>query len=418
MPRTLRALLLVVGLCGHVVLQALPAWKTIAKAPSGRDFASYYYALQVAHEGGNPYDTAALERVARAEHTRKQVHPFFYPPPFLATVYWALPLSLHTAYKASFWVNEVALGGCLALGTVYFGVPAWAMAALLWTWSPIPDNAWMGQANLWALLPALGGLALAERGRPKSGGVLVGLAAMMKMSPALFLLYWLIRRRWTAVGASVVTALALSVALLPLVDFAAQKEFYFQILPGFSKGDYHGLSVPISLPANHSIPDLFDRAFPSSSKLLSASAQHASSATAFALLAVWAWFAYRARSPDAALGALTCLMVAIPVYTYEHHLVFLLVAVGIAAGGVPSAARADWADQHRLRAAAWWIALVCAWFFLAWPLGWLRGAQSAFPDAWGWAFRESKTMAEALFFVLLLALSRLAPRATDVPTAA
>ena len=406
MSRALRALLLVVGLCGHVMLQAVPAWNSIHKAPSGRDFASYYYALQVAADGGNPYDTAAMEQVARGEHTRKQVHPFFYPPPFLAVVGWAKPLSLFAAYKASFWLNETALFGCLSIGVFYFGVPLWAVVALLWTWSPIPDNMWMGQANLWALFPALAGLALAERGRLKSGGVLVGLAAMLKMSPALFLLYWLIRRRWMAVGAAAVTAVVLSATMLPLVDLAAQKELYLTIPPGFSAGDYHGLSVPISLPANHSIPDLFDRAFPSSGRLLSDNARHASSLVALVLLAKWAWFAHKARSPNAALGALTVLMVAIPVYTYEHHLVFLLVAVGIAAGGVQAVAAEDWQAGRRNRAAMWWITLLLAWFFLAWPLGWLRGAQAEFPDGWGWAFRESKTMAEGAFFLLLLALSR------------
>ena len=409
MSRSLRAAVLLLGLAGHLFLQALPAWQSVSKASSGRDFASYYYALQVAADGGNPYDTAALEASARADRTRKQVHPFFYPPPFVGVVGWAHPLSLHDAYKGSFFLNELLLAGCLWLGVAYFAVPLWAVAALLCTWSPIPDNAWMGQANLLALFPALAGLALAERGRWGFGGVLVGLAAMLKMSPALFLLYWLFRRQWKAAAVAGCTAICLSVAALPLVNLAAQKQFYLDILPGFGAGDYHGLSVPISLPANHSIPDLYDRLFPTSGRLLSATARHAAGATAISLLAAWAWFAATARAAGPAVGALTFLMVAIPVYTYEHHLVFLLVAVGIAAGGVQEVAAADWRRGRRASAAGWWIVLVLAWFFLAWPLPWLRGVQATFPKEWEWLFRESKTVAEGAFFVLLLGLSRRLP---------
>ena len=105
MPRWLRALILAAGLVGHVFLQAAPAWKSINKASSGRDFASYYYAAQVAREGGNPYDTDALESAASAQHTRKKVHPFFYPPPFVGLMAWAPSLSLHDAYKVSFFLN-------------------------------------------------------------------------------------------------------------------------------------------------------------------------------------------------------------------------------------------------------------------------------------------------------------------------
>lgn len=459
MPPGLRALLLAVGLVGHVFLQAVPAWKSISKASSGRDFASYYYAAEVAREGGNPYDTDALELAARAQKTRKQVHPFFYPPPFVGVVAWAPSWSLHDAYKISFILNELALAGCLAVGVAWFSVPLWAVAALLCTWSPIPDNAWMGQANLWALLPALVGLGLVERSREVghqsstttrnqvAGGILVGLAAMLKMSPALFLLYWLIRRQWVPIAAACGTAIASSIAVLPLVDFAAQREFYLAILPGFSAGDYHGLSVPISLPANHSIADLYDRAFPNAGRLLSDEARRATAASAAALLAIWGWFAYRygrepmpvatnlglpnasegetgghspttRRSRVILLAALTFLMVVIPVYTYEHHLVFLVVAVGVAAGGVQAVAYDDWRAGRRTQATLWWLWLIAAWFFIAWPLPWLRGVQGEFPSSWGWLFRESKTMAEGAFFVLLLCLSGKLAKSQPVPPTA
>lgn len=373
---------LLLGLVLHLALQLRPAVDRVWNVRHGRDFASYYYAVQVAAEGHDPYVTARLDDAARRDRTRKTVNPYFYPPPFLLAMAWAIPLDLTTAYRVMLGLNELLLAGCLWLTWWRWKVASWAIALVLAAWSPIPDNAWMGQANLVALLPALAGLALADR-RPVLGGALVGVAAMFKMSPALFLGWWLLRRRWMPVAAAIAAAVALSVLALPLVGWEAQLRFYREVLPGFGVGDYHGLSVPISLPANHSIPDLFDRLWPGPNPTrLSDAAVLASRLVTVALLALWA-----ARVPrlDAgpALGALTVLMVVIPAYTYEHHLVFLLLPILVAVSRGP-----PWA----------WVPI---FFFLAWPLEWLRWTQKQLPALDGW-WRESKFLAEAGLFLLLL----------------
>jgi hypothetical protein len=380
-------LLLVLGVLFHLWFGLRPAWERVVESPSGRDFASYYYAVQVAADGGDPYDTDRMEAMARAEHTRGSVHPYFYPPPFLLTMAWALPLPLANAYVGMLVVNELLLAATVVLCLTGFGVAPWAVALLLATYSPIPDNAWMGQANLLALVPALLGLAMAPR-RPILGGVLVGVAGMLKMSPALFLLYWALKGKWRPVVAAVVTAIALSVATLPLVGLDAQLRFYTEILPGFSSGDYHGLTVPITLPANHSIPDLFNQLWPGPTKFrLSDAAQTGTLVATLAALALWA-FRFRGpatEDPDpAAIGALSVLMVVLPVYTYEHHLVFLLPALAIAATLRPGPA------------------VLIVGFFLAWPLDWLRGAQKAVPVL-APLLKESKFLAEVGLFALLLA---------------
>jgi alpha-1,2-mannosyltransferase len=371
---------LALGLALHLAFQLHPAWKQVKAAKHGRDFASYYYGLQVAWDGGDPYDTAALDAAAREDHTRKEVNPYFYPPPFLLGVAWARPLSLGDAARVMLGLNEALLAACLAVLVRAFSAPLWAVGLLLASYTPIPDNAWMGQANLLALLPALLGLALAPR-RPLTGGVLVGVAAMMKMSPALYLGYWLLRRQWRPAVAACVTAVGLSLATLPLVGPATQIRFYAEILPGFLRGDYHDLTVPISLPANHSIPDLWNLLWPGPTRTsLSGPAQWASKLCAVAALGAWAWRFRRPGEEAKAIGALTILMVVIPAYTYEHHLVFLLPAVLAAATLSP-----------------WFFV---AYFFLAWPLDALRWAQKALPGP-DWLFRESKFAAEVAFFLLL-----------------
>lgn len=380
-------LLLAIGLCAHLLFALRPAWEKVSTTRNGRDFASYYYAVQVAADGGDPYDNGALAARARAEKTRSEVHPYFYPPPFLLTMGWALPFSLPSAYKGMLLLNELLLFGCVGAAVRWYRVAPWAAAVVLGLYSPIPDNAWMGQANLLALLPMLVGLGVAER-RPVLGGVLVGFAAMLKMSPALFLVYWAMRGRWRSIGAAVATAIISSLVTLPLVGLQDQLRFYTEVLPGFPSGDYHGLSVPITLPANHSVADLWNTLWPGPSKFrLSLAAQRASLVSTLALLGAWAW-RFRKRSgeePDpAAVGALTVVMVVTPVYTYEHHLVFLMLAVMALLTLRPGPA-----------------ALLVA-FFLGWPLDWLRAVQKMLPEALGPLMRESKFLAELALYALLL----------------
>lgn len=391
MPLSRSHLLVLLGVLLHLVVQARPAAEAVWGSRHGRDFASYYYAVQVAADGGDPYATGRLDAAARADRTRKSVNPYFYPPPFLLGVTWALPLDLATAYRAMFVLNELLLLGCLWVLRRSFGVSLGAIVLLLATFTPIPDNLKMGQANLMALFPALLGLALVER-RPALAGLLVGTAAMLKMSPALFLLPWALQRRWTAVGAAVAAAVGWTVVSLPLVGLDAQLRFYTEVLPGFGRGDYHGLAVPISLPANHSIPDLFDRAWPGPTPTsLSDAAQRGSRLVTLGLLALWAWRFGRGRPGEPAalgLGALTVLMVIAPAYTYEHHLVFLL---------MPVLACATWAPP--------W-AFLPVYALLAWPLDWREWLTATFgAERAGW-WRESKFVAELLLMVLLAAWPR------------
>jgi alpha-1,2-mannosyltransferase len=382
---------------------------TVFAGGGGRDYATYHYAVQEAVAGGDPYDTAALGLRSAAEGTRKSVHPFFYPPPFLFSMLWAAPLSLMTAYRVFWAVNQLLLVGTLFALRRWFGPSLLLLAFVAATFSPIPDNAKMGQANLLVLLLAVAGLA-------RGSGGLVGAAAMAKMSPALYLVGWLSRREWRPVLTAGVTAIGLSLLALPLVPLETQRMFYLDILPGFSSGDYHGLKVKITLPANHSIPDLWNQLWPGpSGHALSPAAQRASSLSSLGLLGLLGLVGARTRGDADPLrlanlmGALTVLMLITPVYTYEHHLTLLILPV-VALG----------AAIERGRLGRGWVVLVLvAYFFVAWPLAWLRGLQDLVPLL-DWPLQESKFLGALL---LGLANARVAwspapPAAADQPARA
>ncbi|MBK9369501.1 MAG: DUF2029 domain-containing protein [Deltaproteobacteria bacterium] len=329
-------------------------WPVVKRERHARDFASYHYAVHAAAAGDDPYDAAILGELAQAEGTRKSVHPYFYPPPFLLTMLWALPLTLSEAYRLWFWADSAFFVGAVVAALRLIGPsPAaiWALAGLLLAFTPLRNNHLMGQANLPVLALMTAGLAAAEgpRRREVLGGALVGVAAMMKMSPGLLVAWWLARGRWRAAIVACVTAVLLTVLTLPLLGPALQLHFYRDVLPGFGSGDYHGLKVPLTLFGNHSLPNLWAQVFPAKDGLSSA-ARLASSVTNLGLVA--AGFAALRAPKDGlavanAVGALSCLMVVVPAYAYEHHLTFLVPAVlasaaALGAGRLPRLAWGPW----------------------------------------------------------------------------
>ncbi len=379
----------------YVGSQVLPSWEKVRSVKHGRDYATYHYAVQEALDGGDPYNKQALGRRAKAENTRRSVHPYFYPPPFLLLMLWTAPLSLAAGYKLFFWLNQGLLVVLMWCFSRWFSASLLSMAVIAATFSPLGDNAKMGQANLLVLLIATVGLWLGR-------GSVLSVAAMAKMSPALYLAWWGGRLRFRPIIAAGLGAVVLSILALPLVGLDTQIRFYTEILPGFSSGRYNGLTVPISLPANHSIPDLYAQLWPGeSAHVLSAAAKRASSLTSLSLLVVLVALSrqVRDRVGEACLaGSFTVLLLITPVYTYEHHLVFLL---------LPLVALAAALERGRL-ARSWWPLVALSYGVVAWPLRWLRAVQELLPAAHWW-LQESKFIGTAALGLLCLAAALRSP---------
>lgn len=378
-------------------------WGRASVVSSGNDFASYHYAVRVAADGGDPYDPAALSRAARQDRTRTAVHPFFYPPPFLAAMAWTLPLDLGTAYRAWFWLDELCALLCALvlwrwwrpLGNALPVVLAAGVALM----TAIPNNHVMGQANLPVLGLVLAGLWQAEEGREGLGGALVGVACMLKMSPALFVAWWLLHRRWRPVAAACATGVALTLLSLPLAGPDVQWTFYAQVLPGFGSGSYNGLKVPINLFGNHSIPDLYNRAWPAGGHVLSPTARALSTITGVVLVAATAWWA-RHRPEDTwatavQVSGVALLMLLLPVYTYEHHLVWALPGMTVAAMAVVTG-----------RVPRWWaVPVALGWLGLAFQLSTLKRVwQDMHTPLAAFAVREIKFAALLLVVGVVVAL--------------
>jgi len=133
--------------------------------------------------------------------------PFTYPPfaailfvPLALLPMWAANLLLTTATLASTWLVQrlVVRGSGWPTALV---LPAFVLALTL---GPLRETVSFGQVN--ALLMALIAVdVLAGRGRPWRGW-LVGLAMAIKLTPAVFLAYFLVRRDWRALGQAALSA--------------------------------------------------------------------------------------------------------------------------------------------------------------------------------------------------------------------
>jgi hypothetical protein len=306
----------------------------------GEDLPSYYYAALAAREGIDPYDTASLQLLA--DGAVGVVHPYLYPPPFLLAVWWLPSLDVWTAYVVWFWLD--ALWG-LALGALLWWrwrdlhpSSALIIGVLLTVLSAIPVNHQLGQANLLIVCLTIAGLWLTgvqqRSGRADAvGGALVGLATAFKLTPALVIAWWLVRRRWGAASAALLTGAAVAMASLAVVPWGHQQSFYLEVLPGLGSGAYNGLTVPIDLFGNHALAQVYDRWFPAEGPALSRVAHLLSSASALVLALAALWVARRPSEDPWIEAARTSIILGagmmIPAYVFEHHLVWLLPAVTV-----------------------------------------------------------------------------------------
>ena len=192
----------------YVLVQVYPSWVKVYSSKSGRDFASFYYAQKVSWNGGDPYDAKQLSRLSKKEKTRKNVHPFFYPPPSLLIFSWVQPFSLHTAYMMSFFINHTIVAGLFVLFRNWLKISLIPLALLFALCTPIRDCIMMGQINLVILFLIAWGL------QKQRGSFLAG-AAMIKMSPALILWPQIIWRKWHFVGWTIAFAVIFSAIFLP-----------------------------------------------------------------------------------------------------------------------------------------------------------------------------------------------------------
>ncbi|MGJ6122789.1 mannosyltransferase [Mycolicibacterium sp. Y3] len=224
------------------------AWTYLV--PNGANFVDLHVYVGGAGALDHP---GTLYSYVYADQTPDFPLPFTYPP-FAAVVFYPLHL-LPFGLVAFFWQVGIvaALYGVVSLSLRLLGRPN-ARTAMLWTaagiWTePLRSTFDYGQINVLLVLAVL---YAAYSSRWWVSGLLVGLAAGMKLTPAVSGLYFLgVRRFGAAAFSAVVFAATVAVSILVV---GAQGRYYFTDLLGDA-----GRIGPIGTSFNQSVRGAISR---------------------------------------------------------------------------------------------------------------------------------------------------------------
>ncbi|MGH3930288.1 MAG: glycosyltransferase 87 family protein [Pseudonocardiaceae bacterium] len=158
--------------------------------------------------------------------------PFTYPP-FAALCFSVLALVPHAALAVVFSVGSFValLVAVRATGTALWRDFGWPHAVLIGCLAVALEPVWktlmFGQVNLYLMAIVAVDLLAVRSGRYR--GFLIGLAAAIKLTPAVFLLYLAVGRQWRAI-VNAVAAFAACTALAALIHPADSATYWFTAL--------------------------------------------------------------------------------------------------------------------------------------------------------------------------------------------
>jgi len=227
------------------------------------DFSWYYYGAKVGARGGDFYDGATMKEAARSAGEPDEVIKFdfyFTYPPFF--VIFMRPFLLFSHARARIlWLflnnGLYALAIILCIAALrerisFFEAAAMAFAAL--NFNPVFRNLFMGQINVVTFFLLALALYAFKHKADYPAGALLGLAAMIKVLPGLFIVYFLFKRRWKVVMGAALAAVFLLIISLALLGIEPHKAYIFQRIPAM-------VSKPLSYEDNHSLAAFFYRLF-------------------------------------------------------------------------------------------------------------------------------------------------------------
>jgi glycosyl transferase family 87 len=276
-------------------------WLLTVRTGHGYDFGAFHAAAEAVRAGRDPY-VASPGRVP----------PYVYPPVLAQAVAALPPLTPESARRRLALATVVAVS--LALGlTLWFRVPRTAGR----------DEVAQGQVNGLALLAIALAVWLEGRGRPAAAGWALAPAVVLKLTPLTFALWWVARRRLSALAglAAGVTALVL-VSLA--VGGAGPWASYLGLLRGLIAGAPPDGLPPLDAVFNFSLAGFCARLLPASLAGLVAVA------IVLTLAFVAGRAAARAATPAAEHGALLAVLalaVMAPPLSYRHHVILVFPAL-------------------------------------------------------------------------------------------
>lgn len=240
-PTAVIALFLVsVSLVFFIYHNILPFFNQI-----GRDFPHFYLSSFLAGHKLSLYDNDLSRSVSFALGLNGSALPYLYPPFFavlIGPLTWLTPVS---AFNAWLLLNLVflllifylifRLLGLKDQENYFFLV---VLGCLLFIYYPLKHGLELGQTNLLVYVPLLGCFLANRKGRPVLAGLLLATACLLKISPAIFLVYFLWRREYQTVGATLIWLVLINLIMIFLAGWNNHLIFFSRVLPGFFYGHH------------------------------------------------------------------------------------------------------------------------------------------------------------------------------------
>ncbi len=320
---------------------------------------------------------SGAEMYSQPMHAGDLALPFIYPP-FGALV--MVPLSFDAITDDMAGDIMIVLSNVLILACIYVVLRA-AMAgasrgalrmttAVSWAFAvsiePVELNNGFAQLNI--VLMALVVLDLAPyKRRFLPQGILIGIAAAIKLTPLAFGLYWLLRRDFRSMLIAAASAVGFTL-LAALFRFDATREFYFSTLMGMGTGAEIG--VDTTYQSNSSLKGMLMRWAPDKAWLDA----HGTLINGLWLVLVvativlggWLMIALLRRGMriDAVLVNAMIMLLVSPV-SWSHHWIWLSLIIPVFAWRAVTLLNTAWVSGAVL--AVW------TWFLLTTPPKWWYG---------------------------------------------
>jgi alpha-1,2-mannosyltransferase len=281
-----------------------------------QDFGAYLTAARDIVQGQPLY--AAFLHYPFPDATLRPV--YIYPPSFALLI---APLGwLPDGAAATIWIaiQQAALVGAIAVVLRWLRPTRWAVAGLLvatLTFYPLWVDAVQGQANLLVLLLVTVGIVGVLSGRPALG-LAIGVAAALKLTPLILVVWLLLDRRFRAAG-FVLGGFALLTFAGALLRFQDTVAYFGQVLPALASGT--------AFYANQSLAGMFDRtlhANPYTQSWINLPWVSLLLIPAGVALIGWWWWQTRRHSAPSRAVAFIPLVPLLSSVTWTHHLVIVL----------------------------------------------------------------------------------------------
>ncbi|KPV52369.1 hypothetical protein SE17_15900 [Kouleothrix aurantiaca] len=246
------------ALLGLTLLLALAGFFRILPSllaiPQSYDFAAYYVAARALTHNLPLYDAHSMD-LAAVVGGAKVAYPEYIYPPFFAEVIRPLGgLSFGSARAIWFIINLLSFVGAIELLRRIGRLPLWftPLATMIgFIFPPVYSTLLLGQINFILLLCITGALFLAVDTNGNIykeiiSGALVGIAAMIKIYPALLLAHFIYVRRWFALVGFLLGIAGAFVTEFLLSASVANSVFYFtRVLPSMSNSSLFPVNVSI-----------------------------------------------------------------------------------------------------------------------------------------------------------------------------